>query len=1459
MRITSGGSVRINTTSSFFSEKLVVNGLTRSIGLHIAGGVGNSNYGNFTHDDDNMTISTTRVSGSGHIILSPYGNVGIGTNTPNDKLNIHNGSANANLGIKITRGSQTHGLRLGVNNSHAFLWTDQNQDLAFATNNAQRLTIQAGGNVGIGTTSPSAKLQVNNTSLGEFAGGNSSNAGGSHLILMASGDTSRTLMSGPSIVFKTPANSDGTNIWATSRILGSPAAAGSARGTISLQVRDLYDPLSDGTSWNWRTALTAINNGNVGIGTNSPGALLEINGVDDAGATDLLRLEFDNSPADTGVTFTDLFGAVKNRITMESNNTNKLMISAAHSIEFSTNTTSSNTNQRLTINNSGEVGIGTIPEVAGPTWRTLFIGSSLALISRQSVTGTDALLANNYYINSSNVDKKRVTGTSSRIYLDGDVFRFQNAGSANADTTITWSEPMRIAANGNVGIGTTLPNAKLEILNANPVIRQSYNVARADGNEYVAGGVDSYFRTRDANINLGAYINILDVNTNGSFPTAIRGGAITFGTIDGGTGFANNPAIERMRIDSSGNVGIGTDNPQVKLQVVSSGTVSYAQFQTSSTGSNGSQDGFTVGVNGSNAFLWQRENSSLNLGTNDTSAITIDNLQKVGIGTTLPTRQLHLKRTSGDVRGIMVETTVATSYAEVHVKAAREFRIGTGGSNSDSNSSNRFFIFDATASAHRFTIDSAGNVGIGKTVPSQKLDVAGIGQFAGAIRITETGTAQHILIGNQDSGGTNKPGMIRSANASLEFGYGNSWSGEGGTMTTSLTLGSDSNATFAGDVTVEGTFHPLSLKSKAYDTTNTSSSVTAGTSLDDEYELLEFGESASPVYLNIKTGAHNSASFVITRGYFGSNTASIQCTGSTYTANGGYANIRGLRVIRSGNAYKVIVRLFRSGSHVGFNLFARAWGGTASEDIVFNSTLTDTFTETVALGEIGDLSQSTSLSAAFSRDAIWSDNAIGAFGNAKDLMIYHDGSNSYINENGTGSLIVQASDLFLRAGGTNNTNNAIVAANGGPVTLYHANSAKLATTSTGVTVTGNISVGTATTNHTISVPDYTGDNFFNGDRGNIEIKASSSPNSGNNAKSGGRVLLTAGNSYNGQSSDIIISSGKNHLNAADNGKIRFNIGGSTSGFEKMRIDSNGFLLVGGNASPSTSWKGTAVFGQQGTNKVIIGYLTAFSENVVGGHNSALDAWDSLTLAGTDFKFRTGSTANDTSVVINSSGNVGIGVTSSLTNQRLYVASNLTYGVRIDHQKNISTSSPFEDALFLLNTTQSNTNVCRIGMSTNGTDGQHHRVSLIAERDTSASYRGEFSIAMRQSDTTHPKRLKLDYAGNLTVSGDVIAFGSPSDISLKENIKPIKSALDKVQKLQGVTFNWKKSDNLLDIKEDIGFIAQDVQKVLPELVKENDNGKLSLRHQGIVPVLLEAIKELKAEIEELKKHRCDCKE
>ena len=122
-------------------------------------------------------------------------------------------------------------------------------------------------------------------------------------------------------------------------------------------------------------------------------------------------------------------------------------------------------------------------------------------------------------------------------------------------------------------------------------------------------------------------------------------------------------------------------------------------------------------------------------------------------------------------------------------------------------------------------------------------------------------------------------------------------------------------------------------------------------------------------------------------------------------------------------------------------------------------------------------------------------------------------------------------------------------------------------------------------------------------------------------------------------------------------------------------------------------------------------------------------------------------------------------------------------------------------------------------------------------------------------TAMVNRFKMDTSGNFIATADIIAYGSVSDVSYKENIKPITGALNLVDKLQGVTFDWKEdtdTNKMVGIKEDIGFIAQDVEKVLPTLVRENENGKLSIRDKGIVPVLVEAIKELKAEIEELKK-------
>ena len=111
-------------------------------------------------------------------------------------------------------------------------------------------------------------------------------------------------------------------------------------------------------------------------------------------------------------------------------------------------------------------------------------------------------------------------------------------------------------------------------------------------------------------------------------------------------------------------------------------------------------------------------------------------------------------------------------------------------------------------------------------------------------------------------------------------------------------------------------------------------------------------------------------------------------------------------------------------------------------------------------------------------------------------------------------------------------------------------------------------------------------------------------------------------------------------------------------------------------------------------------------------------------------------------------------------------------------------------------------------------------------------------------------------GALICKNNVTAFGSPSDIRLKENIEVIPNALDKVSQLQGITFNYKK-----DGRRSTGLIAQELEKVLPEVVYDthevgNDDEEFkAVRYGNTVGLLVEAIKELKTEVEELKNKIC----
>jgi hypothetical protein len=125
-------------------------------------------------------------------------------------------------------------------------------------------------------------------------------------------------------------------------------------------------------------------------------------------------------------------------------------------------------------------------------------------------------------------------------------------------------------------------------------------------------------------------------------------------------------------------------------------------------------------------------------------------------------------------------------------------------------------------------------------------------------------------------------------------------------------------------------------------------------------------------------------------------------------------------------------------------------------------------------------------------------------------------------------------------------------------------------------------------------------------------------------------------------------------------------------------------------------------------------------------------------------------------------------------------------------------------------------------------------------NTTASTTGNYGLLQDSTAT-----FTYNPSTNVVEAG---TFNTTSDISLKENICTFENAMDVVAGLRGVRFTWKKNG----IKT-VGLIAQEVEKVLPELIGENvDTGLKSVSYANMVAVLIEAVKELKAEIEELKK-------
>jgi len=290
----------------------------------------------------------------------------------------------------------------------------------------------------------------------------------------------------------------------------------------------------------------------------------------------------------------------------------------------------------------------------------------------------------------------------------------------------------------------------------------------------------------------------------------------------------------------------------------------------------------------------------------------------------------------------------------------------------------------------------------------------------------------------------------------------------------------------------------------------------------------------------------------------------------------------------------------------------------------------------------------------------------------------------------------------------------------------------------------------------------------------------------------------------------------------------------------------------GNVTLDGGWI-AAAFGDATNNRVVIGQGNVGNGAIIGGHTANLDAWADLTTVAVNHRF-----LNDsfTEVMrITSDGNVLMGTATGLSGGgRLQVSGTGGINVLTGANENDfglkfrnSLATSYSGVGFFNNSDQvSGYLLLRNGVSTNVyTAGG---ITLVSDTgDLNLAARGASRI-IRFYTNGATQRGTLDGSGNLAVTGDIIAFSS-SDARLKNNLTRITDPIEKILKLGGYSFRWNdKQDAYTGM--DYGVIAQEVEAIFPELVTTRDTGYKAVKYEKLIPVLIEAIKELNNKIEYL---------
>ena len=184
---------------------------------------------------------------------------------------------------------------------------------------------------------------------------------------------------------------------------------------------------------------------------------------------------------------------------------------------------------------------------------------------------------------------------------------------------------------------------------------------------------------------------------------------------------------------------------------------------------------------------------------------------------------------------------------------------------------------------------------------------------------------------------------------------------------------------------------------------------------------------------------------------------------------------------------------------------------------------------------------------------------------------------------------------------------------------------------------------------------------------------------------------------------------------------------------------------------------------------------------------------------------------------------------------------------------INTTSPGEKLAVSGNITVTGNLAVSTGNTTGGGIILADDGDIVDLNDGYCSMRFSLGVRVFSANRGGSAVIKLDNGGNIVSSANITAYGSPSDARKKNNIEPLQGALNIVKQLRGVTFNWNDNTDeaqYTKLKEDIGFIAQEVREIVPTIVREDTEGYLSIRDRALIPILVEAIKELNAKIDKL---------